>query len=80
MGPAHGAQERGGGRAFVSRDGQHSDWRRIVHEALPRLREAGWSIILDPSFQHRVLDADSDWDADLGESGNACSRSTPAWW
>ncbi len=71
VGPAHGAEERGGGRAFVSRDGLESDWWRFVHEGLPQLRDAGWSIILDDSFQHRVLDAGGDWDADLGATGNA---------
>ncbi|MFO1048168.1 MAG: DEAD/DEAH box helicase [Geminicoccaceae bacterium] len=71
VGPAHGADKHGGGRAFVSRDGLASDWWRFVHEGLPQLREAGWSIIVDTGFQHRVLDADADWDADLGQSGNA---------
>ena len=71
VGPAHGSAEYGGGRAFVSRSGLEQDWWRLVHEGLPRLREEGWSVKVDPSFRHRVLDAAGDWNAAVGDTGNA---------
>jgi hypothetical protein len=71
VGPAHGSAEYGGGRAFVSRSGLEQDWWRLVHEGLPRLREEGWSVKVDPSFRHQVLDAAGDWNAAVGDTGNA---------
>ena len=71
VGPAHGAAEHGGGRAFVSQSGLEQDWWRFAHQCLPRLQAEGWRVTVDPSFRHLVLDADGDWDAALGETGNA---------
>ena len=71
VGPAPGSTEHGGGRVFVGKSGSEQDWWRLVHEGLPRLREEGWAIVIDPSFRHLVLDAAGHWDASVGEAGNA---------
>ncbi|MFZ1428842.1 MAG: DEAD/DEAH box helicase, partial [Geminicoccaceae bacterium] len=57
------------GKPFALLGGQAIDWWRMVHECLPALRAEGWSIIVEPAFRHRVVEAADDWEASLGAAG-----------
>ena len=57
--------------AYMMRSGLDADWWRLLHADLPRLREAGWAVTVDPGFRHRVVAGDGDWQAMLGEAAGA---------
>ena len=46
-----------------------SCWDGFMQDALPRLREAGWTVEFDDDFRHFMLEVDA-WDAELIESDN----------
>jgi hypothetical protein len=43
-------------------------WLKFVQESVPLLKEDGWQIEADQSFQYQVVDVDSDWLVDIDES------------
>jgi SNF2 family DNA or RNA helicase len=48
------------------------DWPSFVHRHVPALRAEGWQIEIDEDFRHRVVEAEGDWEASVGDGG--------AWW
>jgi len=48
-------------------------WPGFVHRAVPQFAADGWRIEFAPSFRHRVIDADGEWQAEIDE-GNG------GWW
>ncbi len=57
------------GKPFTLFGGQAIDWWRLVHEGLPVLRTDGWSITVESSFRHQVVEAAGEWEASLGAAG-----------
>ncbi len=53
---------------WVAKRHDQETWLQVVQEALPPLREEGWVITTDPSFQFRVVEADSDWQVQIDET------------
>jgi len=43
-----------------------SDWLLFVQHAVPRMRQLGWRVELDPSFRYRVVEV-GDWQLDIAE-------------
>jgi hypothetical protein len=58
-------------KAFMLREATEALWWHIAHHELPRLHDEGWRIETDPSFRHKVIEAEGDWEAMLGEAGGA---------
>ncbi|MCA1978363.1 MAG: DEAD/DEAH box helicase, partial [Thiobacillus sp.] len=44
-------------------------WPGFMRQALPRLREAGWTVELPPDFRHHLVEAEA-WEADFDDTGN----------
>jgi superfamily II DNA or RNA helicase len=57
---------------WVARNHGRATWLSFVQDALPLLREQGWQITIDPSFQFQVVEADENWHVQIDESS--------AWW
>jgi hypothetical protein len=57
--------------AYAMRSGLDAEWWRLVHADLPRLRAAGWKVVVEPGFRHRVVGGDGDWQAMLGPAAGA---------
>ena len=52
--------------------GDEAAWHRFLHREVPALEAEGWRIETDPGFRHRVVEAEGDWEASLGEKSG--------WW
>ncbi len=60
-------------------------WLDFVHRDVPELRAAGWRIEIDPGFRYRVIEADTDWSATIGENptggeGEGEGAGAGGWW
>ena len=47
-------------------------WPAFMHEAVPQLAAAGWRIVVEESFRHRVVSAAGEWMAEIEDKGG--------WW
>jgi hypothetical protein len=47
-------------------------WPVFMHETVPKLAAEGWRIVVEEDFQHRMVDADGDWQAEVEDKGG--------WW
>ncbi|HEY9788646.1 MAG TPA: DEAD/DEAH box helicase [Candidatus Obscuribacterales bacterium] len=44
-------------------------WLRFVETEVDKLRELGWRVEIDDSFQYKTVEAEGDWTAEFTESG-----------
>jgi superfamily II DNA or RNA helicase len=58
-------------KPFVMQGASEAAWWQLAHRELPRLRAEGWRVEVDPSFRHRVVEAEGEWEAMLGEAAGA---------
>ena len=59
-------------RTGMALAGDEAAWYRFLHREVPALEAEGWRIEIDPGFRHRVVEAEGDWEASLGEKSG--------WW
>ena len=59
-------------RTGMALAGDEAAWHRFLHREVPALEAEGWRIETDPGFRHRVVEAEGDWEASLGEKSG--------WW
>jgi hypothetical protein len=52
---------------WVVRKQTEDSWLNLVQETLPILRQEGWKIVTDPSFQFQVLEAEQDWELEVDQ-------------
>lgn len=57
---------------LVLEAGRHVNMAGFVHRQVAALRAEGWQIEIAENFRHRVVEAEGDWEASVGEGG--------AWW
>ena len=53
---------------FMPHGGDTGAWLQVMIHELPRLRAAGWEVVVDPDFPVRLVQPDGDIAADLSET------------